>query len=154
LGYFAGMMYSGVDLGVRLILPCYPFLYVLAGRLAAPRSVVGRSWALARLTALAALVLTAVSVLRSDPHQLAYFNELVGGPAYRRLADSNLDWGQDLRSLKEEMDRRQAPIIYLSYYGTFEPEWYGIRYEYLPTYGRMLRISPPSPERVGPDVKP
>ncbi len=32
------------------------------------------------------------------PHQLAYFNELSGGPGqgYRHLVHSNLDWGQDL----------------------------------------------------------
>jgi len=34
------------------------------------------------------------------PHYLAYFNELAGGPAngFKELADSNLDWGQDLRT--------------------------------------------------------
>ena len=48
------------------------------------------------------LVLTAISSLRTAPHQLAYFNEFVGGPGqgYRYLSDSNVDWGQDLRGGK------------------------------------------------------
>ncbi|MER3457301.1 MAG: phospholipid carrier-dependent glycosyltransferase, partial [Chloroflexota bacterium] len=43
----------------------------------------------------------AVEALAIQPYPLAYFNQLVGGPAqgYRVLADSNLDWGQDLKRL-------------------------------------------------------
>jgi hypothetical protein len=153
VGYFAGMMYSNVDLGVRLILPVYPFLYVLASRLTASPPLIDWRWHPGCVAAATALVLTAVSVMRLAPQQLAYFNEFAGGPAYGRhwLADSNLDWGQDLRSLKQEMDRRHVPIVYLSYYGTYEPEWYGLRYQFLPGYGR-ISDSPPSTERVPADA--
>jgi hypothetical protein len=46
------------------------------------------------------------SVLRVHPNYLGYFNELAGGPSggWRYLVDSNLDWGQDLRALKQWMD--------------------------------------------------
>ena len=41
------------------------------------------------------------------PHYLAYFNAFAGGPSqgYRHLIDSSLDWGQDLRGLKDWLDR-------------------------------------------------
>ncbi len=83
--------------------------------------------------------------------RLAYFNELADGRAngYRHLADSNLDWGQDLYVLKREMDRRQVPVFYFSYYGTTEPEWFGIRYQWLPGYGRF---TPPPDARVPDDA--
>ena len=52
------------------------------------------------------LLATAASSLRVVPHQLAYFNELAGGPenGHAHLTHSNLDWGQDLLFLKEWMD--------------------------------------------------
>ena len=40
------------------------------------------------------------------PNYLAYFNQLAGGPSqgYKHLADSSLDWGQDLPALKRWLD--------------------------------------------------
>ena len=42
------------------------------------------------------------------PNYLAYFNQLAGGPSqgYKHLADSSLDWGQDLPALKQWLDWR------------------------------------------------
>jgi len=44
------------------------------------------------------LLATIASTLRVYPHQLAYFNEIAGGPenGWKHLLHSNLDWGQDL----------------------------------------------------------
>jgi hypothetical protein len=79
-----------------------------------------------------------VSSWNAAPRQLAYFNELAGGPTggLRYAADSNLDWGQDLPLLKAYTDREGLGIVYLSYFGTDRPEAHGIRYHYLPGYGR------------------
>jgi hypothetical protein len=117
-----------INIGIRHILPVYPFLFVLASRLATVQF--RRSGALLMI---ASLVLTAISSLRIAPHQLAYFNEIVGGPeqGYRYLSDSNLDWGQDLKGLKAYMEKENLPIIYLSYFGTAPPSYYGIRYQYV-----------------------
>ena len=50
----------------------------------------------------------------------------------RPLGDSNLDWGQDLRApaqwQKEQTDRQ----LYLCYFGTANPRFYGIHYINLP----------------------
>jgi len=122
---------SKVNIGLRHILSVYPFLFVLASRLATVRF--RRRWLVPLLVG-APLVMTAVSAIRIAPHQLAYFNELVGGPdqGYRYLSDSNLDWGQDLKGVKAYMDKENLSIIYLSYFGTAPPEYYGIRYQYVP----------------------
>jgi hypothetical protein len=70
------------------------------------------------------------------PHYLAYFNEFAGGSAngYRYLVDSNLDWGQDLKGLKQFMDDRGIDRVSLSYFGTDSPERHGIAYDWLPSY--------------------
>ena len=139
---FVAMTQAKTNIGLRHILPTYPFLFVLASRLAAIR--LGRTW-LAPLLIGIPVFFTAISSLRIAPHQLAYFNEFVGGPeqGYHYLSDSNLDWGQDLKGLKAYMEKEKLPIIYLSYFGTAPPDYYGIRYQYVPGKG-TLEWPPPS----------
>ena len=139
---FVAMTQAKTNIGLRHILPTYPFLFVLASRLATIR--LGRTW-LAPLLIGIPVLFTAISSLRIAPHQLAYFNEFVGGPeqGYRYLSDSNLDWGQDLKGLKAYMEREKLPIIYLSYFGTAPPYYYGIRYQYVAGKG-SLEWPPPS----------
>jgi hypothetical protein len=117
----------------------HPFLFVLASRAATIRF--RRAWIGPAVVGLA-LALTVSSSLRVAPHQLAYFNELVGGPAegHRYLGDSNVDWGQGLKDLKAFMDREGLPMVYLSYFGSVPPAAYGIRYQYLPGMGPAMRI--------------
>jgi hypothetical protein len=144
--FFAGMTFGRVNLGLRYVLPIYPFLLVFASRVATFRIGAG-AWASRLSPVLVALplALTAASSLRVSPYELAYFNELVGGPeqGHRYLSDSNLDWGQGLKGLKVFLDREKVPMIYLSYFGTAPPACHGIRYQYLPGFGHL---QPPSPE--------
>jgi hypothetical protein len=77
------------QIGVRYLLPAFPFLMVLAARPAAEGASRRARVALAVL-----LGWYAVSSLSYRPHYIAYFNELIGSRlnAYRYLADSNLEW--------------------------------------------------------------
>jgi Dolichyl-phosphate-mannose-protein mannosyltransferase len=138
---FLATTQAKVNIGLRHILPVYPFLFVIASRLATIHFR-GR-WLMPILVSMP-LVSTAISSLRIAPHQLAYFNEFVGGPdqGYRYLSDSNIDWGQDLRGVKAYMEKENLPIIYLSYFGTAPPSYYGIRYQYVP--GGWPWESPPA----------
>ena len=125
--YWATSLASHLNIGHRHILPTYPVLFIAAGWL-------GRSLDLRRpllAAAVAALALAHVGVsLRARPHYLAYFNEIVGGPenGSRHLVDSSLDWGQELPGLKTWLDtnaRKDEPV-FLSYFGTGEPAYYGL----------------------------
>lgn len=60
------------------------------------------------LTIATALLATIGSTLSVYPHQLAYFNEVAGGPknGYKHLLHSNLDWGQDIFLVREWVDER------------------------------------------------
>ncbi len=140
--FFLAMTQAKVNIGLRHVLPVYPFLFVLASRLATVEFP--RGW-LGPLLIGVPLIFAAVSSLRVAPHQLAYFNEWVGGPeqGYRYLSDSNLDWGQDLKGVKAYMEKEKLPIIYLSYFGTAPPSYYNIRYQYVPG-SWPLRWPPPT----------
>jgi hypothetical protein len=136
-----------INIGLRYALPVYPFLLVAAGRVAT--FDFRRAWLTYVLVGIP-VVLAAASSLQVAPHQLAYFNELVGGPAhgYRYLSDSNLDWGQDLKGLKAYMEKEKLTMIYLSYFGSAPPEAYGIRSQYVPVPQVDLAGPPPPWDQV------
>ncbi len=130
--YWAFSLTSHLNIGHRHILPTYPVLFVGAGALG--------TWLVSRrplLVAAAAVLLggQVFEAARIAPHYLAYFNALGGGPAngHRHLVDSSLDWGQDLPGLKTWLDQHAdgAPV-FLSYFGTGEPDYYDIRAQRLP----------------------
>jgi hypothetical protein len=156
--YLAFTFTRGLQIGHRHLLPIYPFLFVAAGRsfidpppYPSPRR--GRGTLLRGMRRVAVVALGtwyAVGTLRVHPHYLAYFNELAGGPrnGYKRLVDSSLDWGQDLKGLRAWMDARGVARIKLSYFGSADPSYYGIDAEALPGY------SAPHPVRITREVRP
>jgi 4-amino-4-deoxy-L-arabinose transferase-like glycosyltransferase len=124
--YLAVAIFSMLNMGVRHILPVFPFCIVLAG--AAAASFLTRSLA-ARIAVGALLLLTVVSSLHAFPDFLVYANEAAGGPshAYREVTDSNADWGQGLKWTKSYLEKHPAPDCYLSYPQPFvNPAYYGI----------------------------
>lgn len=124
-GYFVAALTSKTEIGYRHLLPVYPFVCLWAGLAAAwlwKRGAAAR----AGLAILGAWL--AGSVLANAPHSLSYFNELALGRGDRWLADSNLDWGQDLPALARELAARGNPPVVLSYFGAGDPAAYGIKY--------------------------
>jgi len=124
--------FSKVNVGLRYVLPIFPFFILIGGR----SGVFWNQGKSVRCLFMGLLVgWYTCEALAAYPHYLAYFNQFVGGSrqGYRYLVDSNLDWGQDLKGLKAFMTEKGIPTIKLSYFGTAEPEQYGIRYEALPS---------------------
>jgi hypothetical protein len=75
------------------------------------------------------------SALWFAPHWLSHFNELVGGPqgGHRALDNSNIDWGQDLLYLRDWLEKHpEAEDMRIAYFGCFDPNVLGIRYELPP----------------------
>ncbi len=125
---------GNIKVGFRHLLPMMPFLFIFAGKLAC---FIGKIplWSKVVISGLVAwFVLSSVAI---SPHYLAYFNELAGGPenGYRVLVDSNLDWGQDLKGLKAYMVEQKIDRIKLSYFGSADPAWYEMQFDYLPSIG-------------------
>ena len=130
--YWAFSITSKLNIGHRHILPTYPVLFILLGGLAAPGVL--PHWMRVTIPA-CALAGQAVANVLVAPHYLAFFNSLAGGPAngWRLLVDSSLDWGQDLPLLKRWLaENAGRDQVYLSYFGSGEPDYYGIRARRLP----------------------
>jgi hypothetical protein len=136
--YLAAALTSKTQIGYRHVLPLYPFLAVLGGLGAA---FLWNAGAKGRGAASLAALWLAVSVGRGHPHHLAYFNELAGGRAGGAawLADSNLDWGQDLPGLAAELRARGNPPVLLGYFGSDDPAARGLRYVPLATVANVER---------------
>jgi Dolichyl-phosphate-mannose-protein mannosyltransferase len=127
--YLGWSMTVRINIGVRHVLPIYPFLIMLAAL------AIHHLWARGRRYLVAAAVgLCAMEAGTAYPHTLAFFNVLAGGPSggIAYLGDSNLDWGQDLKGLKSWMDEHRVESISLGYWGHADPDYYGINCTYLP----------------------
>jgi tetratricopeptide (TPR) repeat protein len=121
--FLAVSMTSDLDIGVRHILPIFPFLSVLAAVGAWILTKKHQAWGLV----VSGLVLIhAASSLRAFPNYLSYSNELWGGPSetYRVLTDSNVDWGQGLPAVRRYIETHAATPCWLAYFGSADPSYY------------------------------
>ncbi len=123
---------SHLNLGIRHLLPLYPFLFLLIGTIWIVE--LGRTTTVVRGLMLLMLSFLPLTTAFAHPRELAYFSEFVGGDRYghRYLLDSNLDWGQDLYRLHDWMVERRIASVALAYAGTARPRNYGVRDEPLP----------------------
>ena len=121
--------HSSLNQNFRYVIPGLAPLFVLVGSCAKYEALKFR-------TPIATLsVWLAVSSLLSAPYSLSYFNELVGGTrnGHRFLLHSNLDWGQDLVSLRIWLDKHpDIPKVYVAYFGYIDPIDYGLKVEIAP----------------------
>jgi Flp pilus assembly protein TadD len=133
--YFSLAVLSRLSIGVRHILPIYPFLFALIG------GTVGQLWRARTTVNRSAIIFLGLwcvwSAINIYPHFLAYFNELAGGArnGHRVLLDSNLDWGQDLKGLKAWMTQNEVKkiqFVYFGFHNDAEPRYFGIDAQFLP----------------------
>lgn len=122
LFYFGTSLTSHINLGVRHLLPIYPFLFVMIGWLATIRFQ--RFQRCFHFIIVSLVVLVAIEFALVTPYFLAFFNSFSGGPRHgsQYLVDSNVDWGQDLDRLGKELRRRGINEVALAYFGTAEAE--------------------------------
>lgn len=130
--YWASSLTTHLNIGHRHLLPTYPAIFVAAGALG--------SWIISRSRVRAGVVALLVGAQSAEaariaPDYIAYFNILGGGPeaGHRHLVDSSLDWGQDLPGLTRWLEAHAGEMpVFLSYFGTGEPDYYRIRARRLP----------------------
>jgi hypothetical protein len=123
---FGASMTSHIDIGVRHLLPIYPFLYIAIG---AGLFQVFPAASRRRATIGAGLILGLLIVESciTFPNHLAFFNLFCGGvkngPMY--LLESNIDWGQDLKKLRAFLKPYGNAPVCLEYFGNADLEYYG-----------------------------
>ncbi len=149
--YWAYSIKSPLNIGIRHILPTMPFIYILAagavkkwvgGKIIVGekfrRRIIGSIINLFKFSFKAALIGVLViwyfiETLFGAPYFLSYFNQFGGGidNGYRYVVDSNYDWGQDLKKLKDFVEKNKIEKISVDYFGGGNPQYYlGNKVEY------------------------
>ena len=136
---------SHLNIGHRHLLPIYPAIFITCG--ACTYFFRGQSGRAVAIFAIAMLGWEIVESSLLRPDYLTYFNQVAEGPSngYKHLVDSSVDWGQDLPALKSWLDHRHdtsaTTRLYLAYFGTALPRWYGIEATPLPLDSSAQRLS-------------
>ncbi len=122
---------SPLNIGVRHILPTFPFIYLLVASQIVSwtriKNTTKKLFAVIKWGFIGLLVAwQIISVIAVYPSFLAYFNEIIGGPknGYKYVADSNLDWGQDLKRLTAFVEENKIEKIYVDYFGGGQAQYY------------------------------
>ncbi|HUJ11365.1 MAG TPA: glycosyltransferase family 39 protein [Verrucomicrobiae bacterium] len=122
--YLLCVMQSRADIGVRHLLPLYPLLSIgSAGALLRwKKQSVKVNQRLADCAVASLPIASLVIVAFAYPWFLCYMNPLAGGikNGYRHLLDSNYDWGQNVKRLKQFLDERGIQKVYLQFFGAQE----------------------------------
>ncbi len=111
LGMLAVAMAANINIGIRHILPMFPFLAIIAAAGAVWLAEAGRKQSWARWTLAGALFWLCATSLAAHPDYLAYFNAIAGDHPERIVVDSDLDWGQDIKRLGERLKELNAPSV-------------------------------------------
>ncbi|MFA4890280.1 MAG: glycosyltransferase family 39 protein [Candidatus Paceibacterota bacterium] len=115
---------GNLNIGHRHIMPILPFAYFLVALVIAKFNK----------TILTGILLAVmfISTIVTYPYYLSYYNILAGGTAngYKIATDSNYDWGQDMKRLRDWMDENSVNKIDLHYFGGGDGKYYfGDKYE-------------------------
>ena len=118
VSYAAVSVLATMNVGHRHLLPLEPLLALLAGA-----SVAWAATRAGRAVLLALVVWLGAEVALTHPYELGYFNEIAGGwrNGWTWLADSNVDWGQDLGRLARWARAQGDPGVSLAYFGAADP---------------------------------
>ena len=145
--YWMYSIRSPLNIGIRHVLPTFPFIYLLVSRqivrwsqtpsLNNPRTPI--EWikdvcatffkSFKKYAVVAILCIWMIlAILIAFPYYLSYYNELAGGTSqgYKIATDSNYDWGQDLKRLKDWADKNLPADgrIAIDYFGGGNPQYY------------------------------
>lgn len=138
--YAAMSMSSRINIGVRHFLPAYSFLFIGAGVVL--DRLLRVKYARHLMIALVALTMAwaSVEMLRAYPDYMPYMNQLASNhPRWWYLSDSNVEWGDDARSLADYLHARGETDVRGALSGAWGTlDLYGIRYhEIFPKPGRV-----------------
>ncbi|MGC9031251.1 MAG: ArnT family glycosyltransferase [Minisyncoccia bacterium] len=130
--WFTSLM-GNLNIGVRHIIPTFPLIYILISLMVFNlfKEIKDSKYRKLIITFFSVLIIWYVfSSIFTFPYYLSYFNELGGGVfgGYRYVVDSNYDWGQDLKRLKNWLENsseaRKIDKFYIDYFGGADLNYY------------------------------
>lgn len=112
---------SSLNLGLRHLLPVFPFIFALAGRaLSEGLEHFKNRWY--RKAVWLSLGMATVTALASWPNYISYFNVL--STKEPPAVDSDYDWGTDLLRLSHRVESEGWRPITVHYFGNLHPRLY------------------------------
>lgn len=134
--FFALALTTKFNIGVRHIMPIYPFMIILtaAAIAALVRMVLAKFDKRTSLIIAASLLFLVLgarvwSAFSTFPGYLSYYNIAFGGTnnGWKVADDSNYDWGQDVKRLADYAEKNNIrSIAFDNYTGTYAAEYYNI----------------------------
>ena len=127
LGMIVICLPSSINIGLRHILPAFPFLAIVAAQgIMIPWQ--GRFLSLRPL--IAGTITLGASMMYSSfaagPEYLAYFNRFASTHPENVLVGSDLDWGQDLDSLSRWCRQNNVSQLSIAYFGSADLKRHGL----------------------------
>jgi len=136
--YFLISMVQKLNIGIRHLLPIMPFLFIWISKFMIESFEYFKKQKSKKILDAGYLLLIiwyVIGSIRIYPYFLSYFNEFVGPQnGSKVLADSNIDWGQDLKRLKTWLvNNKISEPIFLEYFwdGYESIDYYQINYKKL-----------------------
>jgi len=142
VGIYALMaMFASINIGIRHLLPVFPFLFILGGALLDRLLSARRNHRLAVALVVVVIAACAAEAVRAYPNYIPYMNQLVSGrPGWHYLSDSNVEWGDDAGAVAEYLKARGETRVRASFLGgSLLLPLYGVEYIDLlsPPEGRL-----------------
>lgn len=143
--YWTYSLKSPLNIGIRHIIPTIPFIYILATmaakKLLPAEGYFERRGFLGKLRMFfvnftkksgKAVLISGLLVWHlaesfgTYPNYISYYNEMAGGTekGYKIATDSNYDWGQDLKRLKDFVEKKGIQKIAIDYFGGGDTNYY------------------------------
>jgi hypothetical protein len=130
--YWIIALKSNLNIGVRHLLPAIALTYILVA-IGIFKFLEKQKYFKLKIALVGFLLLwQTAGIFIVFPHFISYFNEIAGGykNGCQYVVDSNYDWGQGLKRLKNWTQENNIEKIYIDYFGGADIEYYfGNNYE-------------------------
>ena len=101
-----------LNVGLRHMLPIYPFIFVLLGSLINLKFK--KNAFIFKLIIVFLIIIYIINSLLFLPHNLSYFNEFIGPEnAWHSFADGDLDLNQEMKGLRNYVEENGIQHIYV-----------------------------------------
>ncbi|HEV2883867.1 MAG TPA: glycosyltransferase family 39 protein [Pyrinomonadaceae bacterium] len=123
-------MFAGINIGIRHLLPVFPFLFILGGAFLDRLLRARRNHRLALALTVVVIAACAMEAVRAYPNYIPYMNQFTSGrPTWQYLSDSNVEWGDDTGAVAEYLTARGETRVRASFLGgSMLLPLYGVEY--------------------------
>jgi hypothetical protein len=123
-------MFASINIGIRHLLPVFPFLFILGGALLDRLLRAKRNPRLALAVVVVFITACAAEAVRAYPNYIPYMNQFASGrPGWQFLSDSNVEWGDDAGAVAEYLKAHGETRVRASFLGgTVLLPLYGVEY--------------------------